>query len=72
MGYILLGGKEYYERFMALQKGIADDETLRFNPSSIQTHRKDNMLVQAQKIIKFYDKFEFDLWTKFKETILFN
>lgn len=72
MGYVLLGGKENYDRFMALQKVIADDDTLRFNPSSIQTHRKDNMLVQAQKIIKFYDKVEFDLWTKFKETSLFN
>lgn len=32
MGYVLMGGKENFERFANIQRKVAEDEVLRFNP----------------------------------------
>lgn len=40
MSYTLLGSKENYEKFVKLQKVVAENEILRFNPEHIQIHRK--------------------------------
>ena len=72
MSYIIYGSRENYEKHITFQQKIASDPILKFNPEYIQTHRKENMLVHAKKLVRFHQLFDFDYFMKLKESLLFS
>ena len=72
MSYMLYGGKENYDKFVNIQKLVAEDPILKFNPEFIHTHRKENMLMHAKKLIRYHELFDFDYFMKLKESALFS
>ena len=69
---VIYEGNETLDKFLKNQAVIDNDDTLKFDPSYIQTHRKTTMLVHAQKLLQHHKHFQFDYTMKQYETLFFS